>query len=129
MSITSNVKQSELLLYWGTYHFKSDWIRVCNLFQNRLTIHLSNYWWAGISNFVCSTILVITEIYIYISPFLTSVLLLIMRSQPTSIAWTGTSTAAIYNCWSYIEHSVLYIFDTKIVWPYEICEFIWFLIW
>ena len=32
--------------------------------RNRLPIHLSNYWRAGISNYVYSTIYVITKIYI-----------------------------------------------------------------
>ena len=41
-------------------------------------------------------------------------LLLIMRSQ---------------HCWSCMEHSVLYIFDINIVWPYERCKFIWLFIW
>ena len=93
--------------------------------RDRLPIHLSNYWWAGISNFLYSTIG--DHWNLYISSFFTSVLSLIMRSQPASIAWTGTSTAAYYHCWSYMEHSVLYIFGINIVWSYEICEFIWFL--
>ena len=91
----------------------------------QLPIHLSNYWWAGINIFVYSTVLVITEIHIFLF-FFTSVLLLIMRSQPGSIAWIVTSTAAFYHCWSHMEHSALYTFDINIVWPYEICEFIWF---
>ena len=95
----------------------------------RHSIHLSNYWWAGISNYAYSTMLEITEIYIFLLLYFTSVLLLIMWSQSASIAWTVTSAAAFYHCWSYKEHSVLYIFDIGIVCPYEMCEFIWFSIW
>ena len=92
--------------------------------------YIVNYWWAEVSNYICSTILVITKIYIFLLYF-TSVLLLIMRSQPASIAQTLTSTAAFYHCWSYTEYydlwiSALYIFDINIVCLYEICEFIWF---
>ena len=66
--------------------------------------------------------------------YFTSVLLLIMWSQSASIAWTVTSTAAFYHCWSYTEHSdiwirYVYIFDINVVCPYEICKFMWFLIW
>ena len=43
-----------------------------------------NYWWAGVSNYVYSTILVITKVYIFLLCF-TSDLLLITRSQPASI--------------------------------------------
>ena len=46
-----------------------------------------NYWWTGINNYVYSIILVITKIYIFYLHYFTSVLLLIMRSQPASIAW------------------------------------------
>ena len=46
---------------------------------------------------------------------------------------TVTSTAAFYHCWNYAEHSHLLwnrcdIFCINIVCPYEIYEFIWFLI-
>ena len=82
---------------------------------------------------VYSTILVIIKIYIFLLYF-TSVLVLIMRSQPASITWTVKSTAAFYHCWSYTEHydswiSALSIFDINIVCLYEIWEFTWFLIW
>ena len=40
-----------------------------------------------------------------------------MRSQPASIVWRVTSTAAFYHCWSYSEIDVLCIFDTNIVSP------------
>ena len=121
MTITSNLEQRELLLLYfiGTVNIQKKAIEAGSVTspRNRFPIHLSNYRWAGINNFVCSTILVITELYIFL--FFASVLLL--------IKWT--STAAFYYCWSYMEHSALYIFDINIVWPYEICEFIWFLIW
>ena len=42
--------------------------------------------------------------------------LLIMRSQPASVAWTVTSAAAFYHCWSYTEHSVLWIRCVVYIW-------------
>ena len=95
-------------------------------YRNRLPIYLSKYWWDGISNYVYSTILVITKIYVLILPYFTSVLIEIIRSQPTSIAWIVTSTAAFYHHWNFTEHSMLYIFNIDIFCPYEICIFIWF---
>ena len=71
--------------------------------------YIVNYWWTGFNNYVYSTILVITKIYIFHLLYLTSVLLLKMRSQPASITWTVKSTASFYHCWSYMEHSVLWI--------------------
>ena len=76
-----------------------------------------------------STILVITKIYVFFLLYFTSVLLLIMQSQPASIAWTVTSTAGFYHCWSYTEHSHLLwircdIFYINKVCPYETCELI-----
>ena len=88
-----------------------------------------NYWWAGINNYICSKILMITKIYIFLLPYFTSVLLQIMRSQPASNGWTVTFTAAFYHGWSYTEHyelGVLYAFDINIVYPYEICKFFYF---
>ena len=76
-----------------------------------------------VSNY--STILVITKIYIFFLLYFTLVLLLIMRSQPASIAWTVISTAAFSHCWSYTEHSHLLwircdIFYFNIVCPDDI---------
>ena len=65
---------------------------------------------------VYSTILVITKIYIFLLLYFTSVLLLIVQSQPFSFAWTVTSTAAIYHCWSYMEHSDLWIRCVACIW-------------
>ena len=48
--------------------------------------------------YVYSTILVIMKIFIFYLFYFTSALLLIMRSQPASIAKTVTSTAAFYHC-------------------------------
>ena len=89
-----------------------------------------NYWWAGVSN--CSTIFMITKIYIFLVLYFTLVLLLIMRGQSASIERTAISTAAFYHCCSYTGHSDLWIgcdiFFINIVCRYEICEFIGFLI-
>ena len=77
--------------------------------------YIVNYWWAGVSNYVYNTILVITKIYISLLYF-TSVLLWIMLSQPASNAWTVTSTAAFYHCWSYTDHSDLRIWCVVYIW-------------
>ena len=55
--------------------------------------YIVNYWWNCVSNYVCCNILVITKI---------------MGSQSASIAWTVSSTAVLYLCWSYTEHSDLW---------------------
>ena len=55
--------------------------------------YIINYWWAGFSNYGYSTNWAITKIYIFLLYF-TSVLLLMMQSQPASVSWTVTSTAA-----------------------------------
>ena len=75
---------------------------------DRKNPYIFNYWWAGVSNYVYSKTLVITKIYIFILYF-TLVLLLIMRSQPASTEWTITSTAAFSHCWSYTEHSDVWL--------------------
>ena len=76
--------------------------------RSSLYIHLSNYWWAGISNYFYGSISVITKIYVFVFYF-ASVSLLIMRSQPALIAWKVTSTAAFCRCWSHTEYSDLWI--------------------
>ena len=71
-----------------------------------------------------------TKTYTSLLLSFTLVLLSIMRSQPTSIAWTVTSTASFCHCWSYTEYcvfnelDVLYIFDINKVCPPEIHELI-----
>ena len=70
------------------------------------------------SNYVYSTILVITKIYMFLLLYFISVLLLIMRSQAASIAiaWTVTSTGAFCHCWSYMKHSDLWITCVVDIW-------------
>ena len=65
---------------------------------------------------VNSTVLVITKIYIFLLLYFTSVLLLIMQSKTTSPAWTVTSKAAFYHCWSYTEHCDLWIRCAACIW-------------
>ena len=93
--------------------------------------YMADYWWAGINNY--STILMITKIYMFILLYFTLVLLLIMRSQPVSIAWQQHLQLhlIIVEVTPNIlidELDVIYIFDINIVYLYEICRFIWFLI-
>ena len=83
--------------------------------RNSLYIHLSNYWWAGISNYFLGSISVITKIYVFLLYF-ASVSLLIMRSQPALIAWTVRSTAAFCHCWSHTEYSDLWIGRVVCIW-------------
>ena len=40
----------------------------------------------------------------------------IIQSEPASIAWTVTSTAAFYHCWKYTEHSGLWIRCVVYIW-------------
>ena len=89
MSITSNLEQSELLVYWIwalNIQKKATEEGSVTSPRNRFPIHFSNYWWAGISNYVYSIILGITKIYIFVLLLFTSWLLLIMQSQPATIA-------------------------------------------
>ena len=91
-----------------------------------------SYLWAGVSSYVYSIILVIIKIYIF--PLYSTSVLLLKQSQPSSTAWAVTSTAAFCHCWGYTKHSDLWIRFVVYVWykhsfPYEICKFIWFLIW
>ena len=86
--------------------------------------------WVGISNYVYSPISLITKIYMFLLYFV-SVSLLIMWRQPASIAGTITSTAVIAEVTRIIRFyqlGVLCIFDINIVFPYEMCKFIWILI-
>ena len=78
--------------------------------------YIVNYLWAGVSNYVCSISLVITKIYIFPLLYFTSVLLLKMRSQASSITWKVTSTAAFYLCWTYTEHFDLWIRCVVYIW-------------
>ena len=110
MSITCNLEQSDSLISLiRTMRIKMETIkrRSETSHRNRVPIHLSSYWWAGVSNYVSNTISVITKIYIFLLYF-PSVSLLIIRSQPASIAWIAASTAAFYLCWSYTDDYVLW---------------------
>ena len=117
MSITSNLEQTDSLVYFITAldTKKAIQARSVTSHRNRLPFNLRSYWWAGISNYVYSTISVITKIYIFLLYF-QSVSLMIMRSQPASISWTVTSTGAFYHCWSYTDHSVLWIRCVVCIW-------------
>ena len=76
MSIDFNLKQSELLVYfikialihWTFESKRKKAIEAASATssRNRLLIRLSNYCWAGISNYVYNTILVITGIHIFL---------------------------------------------------------------
>ena len=79
--------------------------------------YIANYLWAGVNSIIAySIILVITKIYIFSLRYFASVLLFIMWRQPSSIAWTVTSTAAFYHCSSYMEHSDLWIRCVAYIW-------------
>ena len=82
-------------VWWGDFSIISRG----NVFgaDQKKSLFRYKYWWASISNHVYNTILVITKIYIFLLYF-PLVLLLILRSQPTSTGWTLTSTAAFYHC-------------------------------
>ena len=82
-------------------------------------IYIFNCWWAGVSNCVYSTNLVITKIYTF-RLYITSVLLLIMWGQPAWIVWMVTSTAEFSHCWSYIEHADLWVIFVCISYQYSL---------
>ena len=85
--------------------------------------YIVNYYWASVSNYVYSTILVITKIYIF-PLYFTSVSLLIMRSQTAWIYSCILSLLKLYRLFWFYKLDVLNIFDINIVWPYQICKFI-----
>ena len=66
--------------------------------------YIVNYWWTSVSNSIA--LFWWSRRFIY---FFLFVLLQFMQSQPASITWTVTSTAAFYDCWSFTEHSDLWI--------------------
>ena len=69
--------------------------------------YIVNYWWAGtgVTNYIYSTILVIPKIYVFLLVYVTSILLLIMRSESTSTAWVVLSTAGSFSVtWCKPEH-------------------------
>ena len=105
---------SDRMVYWEKKIFRLSQ-KERFLEQIEKNPHIFNYWWAGVSNYVYSTILVTTKVYIFLLYF-TSDLLLIMRSQPASIEWTVTSTASFSHCWSYTEHSDLWIICVAYIW-------------
>ena len=125
-------KKSLNIIYCRSSSFFWFWLTQKDRFLKPIkkTPYIVNYWWTGVSD--CSIIFVITKIYIFLRLYFTLVSLLIMQSQPSSIARTVTSTVAFYHCWSYTEDSHLWIrcdiFYINIACPYEICEFILFLI-
>ena len=111
-TIADNSGQSKLLIRSGRISY--NWGKKFRLSQTERYLELIekiscivNYWLAGVSNYACNPTLVITKICIF-PVYVTSVLLLKMRSQPGS-AWTVTSTAPFYHCWSYTEHFHLWI--------------------
>ena len=121
------------LFQWGIGHLKeSGWRMVCNL-SHRLSIHLNNYWWVGISNYVYNTISVITKNYKFLLYFASVSLLIIEAKLPRLRAQEHLQlhfiivevTRIILFC----ELGALYIFDSNIVCLYEIFKFIWILIW
>ena len=97
----------EFLIIWKEKVFKAD---------RKKSLSRFNYWQATISSCIYSTMLVIRKIYIFLPLYFNSVFLLIMWSQPASMAWTVTSAAAFYCYWSYREHSVLLIRCVGHIW-------------
>ena len=100
-----SIRSRRISCHWGKF------FRLCQkerfLEPIEKSPYIVNYWWAGVSNYVYSTILVIKKISFLL--YFTSVLLLKMWSQPASIAWTVTTTATFYYCWNYTEHSDFWI--------------------
>ena len=97
----------------------------------KVLILLINYLLASVSNNVYSIILVITKIYISSSLFHFSFVIKEKLTCVDCVNWN------IYSCFdetSYTKHFDLWIRFVVYIWyyysfPYEICKFIWFLIW
>ena len=108
MSVNSNLEENESLVYFiGTLDIKRK--------RLKSPIHLSNYWWAGISNYVYNNLSVITKMYIFLLYF-SLVLLSITQSEPTLITWTVTSRAVF---------KILYITRNMNLWI-RCIVFIWY---
>ena len=88
----------------------SDWSGFCNYYQQLFLQHC----------FCDHGNLYISFCSFYFSFVITLVLLIIMRSQPALAAWTVTSTAAFYHCWS--KRNILCCTCCS----YELYAFIWF---
>ena len=125
-TIADNSGQSKLLIRSGRISY--NWGKIFWLSQTERYLELIekiscivNYWLAGVSNYACNPTLVITKICMF-SVYVTSVLLLKMRSQPGS-AWTVNLplhfiiVEATQNIFIY-ELAMLYIFYISIVCPY-----------
>ena len=96
--------------------------------RNRLPIHFSNYWWAGVRNYIYITLFWFHSFSLFYVSFVTD------NAKPTCF---GCLNSKIYSRISsllklhnininilFYELNVLYIFYINIVSPYEICEFI-----
>ena len=122
-----SVQSSKISCNWGENFRLSQNERLLGPIEK--SPYIDNYLWAGVGKYGYSIILVIAKIYIF--PLLCFTLVLLLKqSQPCSIAWTVTSTAAFCHCWSYMKHSDLWIIFVVYIWywhsfPYEICKFIW----
>ena len=104
-----SIRSRKIRCNWGKKFFSIILKRQIFKLDRKKYLCQCNYWWAGVRNYVCNTILVIVKIYIFLLLYSTSALLFIIPSHSSSIAWTKTSTATFYHCWSYMEHSDLWI--------------------
>ena len=75
--------------------------------------YIVNYLWDGVSNYVCSIILVIAKIYIYSSLFHFS---FVIEAKPTFLDCVSSNIYSFYHCLSYTKHSDLWIRFVAYIW-------------
>ena len=111
-----SIRSRKVNYNWG--HFFFDYLKRKSFYSRLKKKYLFrfNCWWADISSYIYSTSLVITKMHIFILLYFNSVLLLIMRSQPASMSWSLIFEATFYHCWSFTEHSVLWIRCVVYIW-------------
>ena len=109
---TWSIRSKRLSCNWGENFWLSQKERFLELIKKALillitcelisaTMSIALFWWS--------------QRFIFPLLYVTSVLLL-KRSQPSSIVWTVTSTAAFYHCWSFTKHSDLWIRFAAYIW-------------
>ena len=103
LSMTSNLEQNRSMIYLTevlNISKKSIETGFVTSPKNRLPIHLNNYWWARMSICVCSTILEITKLYIFLLLYFTSALSLREANLSTCLRCVNS------NIYSYILSSL-----------------------
>ena len=136
MSITSNLKQSEALVYFTgsiEHLYKNDWNTGSATFPEIGFPSISVITDELVSEIMFKALFLWWRKFIYFPLFYFS--FVIDNAKPKCLHCVSSK---IYSCILslfklrnilFYELDVLHIFDISIVCPYEICKFIWTLIW